>query len=341
MPRVASTRPKPQPGGSRTVSEAPLRIYVGTEDEQLLPFAVLGFTIRKHASVPVEILPLHQVIESRGFVVPTPAAVGNVAHTPFSFQRFAIPELNGYKGIAIYMDSDMVVFRDVAQLPAYLSADAQVAAAAEPADSGRKSQISVMVLNCAKLDWDVRRVVSDLDRGVFTYRQLYSNLPIASKFERSIPHVWNDLERHTPGTSALTHFTDMETQPWLTTESPLTTMWCSCLLEAIEAGAVTAARVHEEVARGWLRPSLAYQVDHRIADPAQLPPEILARDARQFTPPHRVGIISRGWARSFASRVTDYGSDTPGKPALLMRGAQAFAYRVYKRLRAKSLNARM
>ena len=323
------------------MSGAPLRIYVGTEDEQLLPFAVLGFTIRKHASVPVEVLPLHEVIRARGIHVPTPTSVGNRAHTPFSFQRFAIPELNGFEGIAIYMDSDQIVFRDVAELPTFLSAGAQVAAAAEPADSGRKSQISVLVLDCARLDWDVRRVVSDLDRGAFTYRQLYSDLPIAARFERTLPHWWNDLERHTPGRTALTHFTDMETQPWLIAGSQWGALWCTCLLEAIQAGAVSAERVREDVARGWVRPSLAYQVEHGIADPAQLPREILARDSRQFTPPHRVGVISRSWARSFARRVTDYGSGNPGKPAMLMRGAQAFAYGVYKRLRAKSLNARM
>ena len=45
-----------------------------------------------------------------------PLAVENRPRTPFSFQRFLIPELCGYSGKAIYLDADMQVFRDIREL---------------------------------------------------------------------------------------------------------------------------------------------------------------------------------------------------------------------------------
>src|SRR5687767_5838012 len=38
----------------------PLRVYVGTGTEQLLPFHVLAYTIRRCASAPVDVMPLNE-----------------------------------------------------------------------------------------------------------------------------------------------------------------------------------------------------------------------------------------------------------------------------------------
>ncbi len=40
----------------------------------------------------------------------------NRGRTGFSFSRFQIPKLAGYKGRALYLDADMQVFGDIAEL---------------------------------------------------------------------------------------------------------------------------------------------------------------------------------------------------------------------------------
>lgn len=317
----------------------PLRIFVGTETEQLLTFKVLAYTIGKTARGPVQVIPLADALATAGLRIPAPKSGRTRQYTPFSFQRFAIPELCGYKGLAVYLDSDMMVFRDIHELIGHADPAADVCAAQEPAGSDRKSQISVMVLNCAALDWNVARIVEGLEQGTFTYRQLYADLPIAKRFSRSLPHRWNDLERHTPGVTCLTHFTDMETQPWLWAPHRLGAVWCRALFEAIADGAIAKEFVFDQVMRGWLRPSLAYQIEHGIVDPAELPERILQVDAYGFTPPHRVGILPRKWMRRLAAALTGYGKVRPSGGARLMRSFQAVGYQVYRHLRGKQLLA--
>jgi hypothetical protein len=321
------------------MTDQPLRVYVGTETEQLLTFQVLAYTIRRTARGPVEVLPLSEAIAGAGIRIPAPRSSRTRQYTPFSFQRFAIPQLCGYKGKAVYLDSDMMVFRDIHELPTYAAPGSDAAAAQEPPGSGRRSQISVMVLDCERLDWDVARIVEDLEKGTYTYRQLYGELPIAKAFSRSLPHRWNDLERYTPGTTCLTHFTDMETQPWLYAPHALGAVWCRALFDALEAGAVAKEFIFDQVMRGWLRPSLAYQIEHDIVNPAKLPERILHVDAYAFTPPHRVGILPKRWLHRLACALTDYGKVRPSPGARLMRSFQAVGYQAYRHIRGKRLLA--
>lgn len=71
--------------------------------------------------------------------------------------------------------------------------------------------------------------------------------------------------------TALLHFTDMNTQPWVSKENPLGYLWTGDLIEAIDAGAVSIDFVKHEIAAGHVRPSLMYQVENRIQDALLLP----------------------------------------------------------------------
>ena len=80
--------------------ETPVRVYVGSQEAQMLPVKVLEYSIRKHTELPVEIFPLHHA----SIEVPMPRDPRNRPRTPFSFQRFYIPQLAGFRGRAIYLD---------------------------------------------------------------------------------------------------------------------------------------------------------------------------------------------------------------------------------------------
>jgi hypothetical protein len=228
----------------------------------------------------VEVFPLYRA----GIPVPVPRDPANRPRTPFSFQRFLIPALAGYRGRAIYLDSDMQVFKDIAGLWTMPFEDADVLAAQPADDTDRRPQFSVMLLDCSRLHWDIVAIVEALDRGSLGYHALMYELAIASRVRAVIPARWNSLERFDPAETALLHYTDMPTQPWLSTANPLGYLWTRDLLEAIDRGVLSRAEVAADVAAGYVRPSLLHQVDHRLEDNLLLPRDALEAD-RSFTPP--------------------------------------------------------
>lgn len=94
-----------------------IRIFVGAaaNSEDLESLAVLDFSIRKHASVPVDfnIMRLDNDEESPFFAGRWDT--GDWA-TPFSGFRWAVPALCHFEGRAIYCDSDIVFLADIADL---------------------------------------------------------------------------------------------------------------------------------------------------------------------------------------------------------------------------------
>jgi hypothetical protein len=262
--------------------ESPIRVYIGATKAEMLPVKVLEYSIRKHASMTVEAIPLHQA----GIEIPMPRDTKQQPRTPFTFQRFLIPALTGNRGRAIYLDSDMQVFKDIRALWILPFMGADLLVVGEPEHSGRRPQFSVMVLNCGTLHWDIREIVRALDEGQLTYEELVHGMSIVRKIRANIDPAWNALERFSERETALLHFTDMSTQPWVSKENPLGYLWTRDLIEAIQAGAISMDFVKQEVAFGHVRPSLTCQVEDRVEDGL-----LLSRGAREmdrnFVPPYR------------------------------------------------------
>lgn len=82
-----------------------MRIFIGYDERQPVAFNVLQQSILAHISVPVAITPLvlkTMPIKRRGL-------------TEFTFTRFLVPYLCGYKGYALFLDADMLVRCDIAK----------------------------------------------------------------------------------------------------------------------------------------------------------------------------------------------------------------------------------
>lgn len=272
---------------------SPVRVFVGSQPAQILAVKVLEFSIKKHASLSCEVMPLHDAhIE-----VPVPKDARNRPRTPFSFQRFFIPQLCGHRGRAIYVDSDMQVFKDIRGLWALPFEGADLLAAREPGDTGRRPQFSVMLLDCERLGWDVRELVAKLDDGTYTYETLMYEMKAAREVRAGIDPVWNSLERFEEGTTCLLHYTDMPKQPWISRANPRAYLWVRDLIEAIDANFITRAFVADEVARGHVRPSLLHQIDHRLDECDLLPREARELDA-MFVPPHEAAGLDVATTRN-------------------------------------------
>jgi hypothetical protein len=97
-----------------------IRIFVGcaANHEDAESQAVLEYSIRKHSSVPVEItwMRLSLYMSSPFYSDRESGWQTQKWATPFSGFRWAVPALAGYEGLAIYMDSDVMVQADVAEL---------------------------------------------------------------------------------------------------------------------------------------------------------------------------------------------------------------------------------
>lgn len=239
----------------------PMRVFVGTDDSQLVAARVLEYSIRRHATRPVVVNYMLHV------ATPRPRRRRNRPRTGFSFRRFAIPRLCGYRGRALYVDADMQVFADLAELWQIPFGPHKVLCTYQEKrpdawrnESGFKPgrQLSVMMLDCSRLAWDAEEIIRGLDEGRYDYKQLMSDLCIVDPGEISdgLPPEWNCLEWHEPGRSKLVHYTVVPTQPWKNDDNPLRGVWEECYREAVAAGSVPCGEVRTGVMAGHLKSSL-------------------------------------------------------------------------------------
>ncbi len=283
-------------------TETPIRVYVAMTEEQLLSARVLKYSIQKHSSMTAEVIFMHE----SDLQIPHPRDRRNWARTPFSFQRFLIPELAGYQGRAIYLDSDMQVFEDIRELwQSDLGANHLLSVRGD-GGSARTAQYSVMLLDCERLRWNVRKIVESLDSGDFSYEDLMQKMVIATKQEDLISPDWNGLEKYVKGKTKLLHYTDMDTQPWVYAHHPLGHLWIGDLLEAVDEGHIDMLEIEEHAQRGWVRPSLPYQVKHGLLDGVLLPSHILMMDRAYSAPYRKLQYQKRGMTFAVARYFRAY-----------------------------------
>ena len=261
-------------------NEEPINIYVGCEPAQALAARVLEHSILRNTNYPVRIKRLDQCVSRDKSTVP--------GRTPFSMQRFWIPELNQFHGTAIYFDSDMLVYHDIRELLANRDPDAAVSSAGIRPGSNRRPQYSVMVIDCERAHWNaelIQRLAS----------KEYESTMFQFEFEPSkdmcIPHQWNSLE-YIDADTRLVHFTDMDIQPWISTANVLAPQWMDALFAAMNDKFVSFDDLVEDVQRGWIRPGLLWQAEYGERDPQKIPRKQRALDSL-YTPPHTVARFSK------------------------------------------------
>ena len=71
-----------------------------------------------------------------------------------------------------------------------------------------------------------------------------------------LPFEWNSLEHYEPGRTRLIHYTDMPTQPWVSSANKNGALFYATCKEAIAEGFIDPNFVYDEVARGHVSPDL-------------------------------------------------------------------------------------
>jgi hypothetical protein len=232
-----------------------MRIFIGCDRSQLLGARVFEYSVRKRSSISVVCNTMPDV------AAPMPKDPKNQPRTEFSFKRFAIPELMGYAGRAVYVDADMQVLGDFREVWETDFAGATVLHCAS-STPGRPRQFSVLLLDCSRLRWDIRKIVDGLDQGRYDYERLMRDLCIepAGNVREGLSSDWNSLEEYTAGKTGLIHYTDMHTQPWVSHRNRNGDLWLRDLREALKEGFILRDELYAAAEMGHLRPSLLWQL---------------------------------------------------------------------------------
>jgi len=89
-----------------------INIFIGYDSKEKIAHHVLSESILRHSTKPVAITPIYLPNIKDDFV----RERNSLSSTEFSFSRFIIPHLMNYQGWALFMDCDMLMMADIAEL---------------------------------------------------------------------------------------------------------------------------------------------------------------------------------------------------------------------------------
>ena len=192
-PDCVTLAPRP---GTRASDLPPVRIFLGTEEAQYRAERIFFYSIEKVRD-PSRTYEIHLMKNLEGFD-------RRKWRTGFTNYRYAIPELAGGSGRAIYNDVDQIYLAD----PALLF-DLEMGEHGYLAISAKDT--SVMLMDCARMspDWN-RGTASSLGK-----HQLIDK-------PASTPGLWGKLDGHwnardqeyVEGLTKCLHYTALHQQPW-------------------------------------------------------------------------------------------------------------------------------
>lgn len=237
-----------------------IRIFIGTEPKTYIAQRVLEHSIRRHTQAEVEFTPMigpewEYPIE------------GIKVGTGFSLRRWMIPGACGFKGKAIYLDADQVVFGDISKLwhmdqrpgmekrAIYVTYQVDKYSPQKPVP-----QTSVMLIDCDLAiyhkeinadGWDIEKILEKLRRkpDATTYGQFMHAEWIPDQLIGRLPTEWNHLNVYEPNKTRLLHYTKEPEQPWYKPDHPLSHLWEEELRFALREGYVTEADLLESLDR--------------------------------------------------------------------------------------------
>lgn len=210
--------------GTTPSDKPPVRIFLGTEAFQFRAERVFIWSIERVRD-PARVYEIYLMRDFAGFK-------RRLWLTGFTNYRFAIPELAGGQGRAIYNDVDQIYLRDPAEL-----FDLDMGSAGVLSINDRDT--SVMLIDCQRM--------IELWNGQ-TARN-YGNRDLEAHMRQA--NLWGPLDggwnardaEYVPGQSMCIHYTTIHSQPWRPTPqdfvyrwNPAGDIWLQLEHEADEAG---------------------------------------------------------------------------------------------------------
>jgi len=202
------------------LAQAPFRSYVGWDSREDIAYQVCRHSLLRRASVPVTVIPLKQEeLRARGLYRRSPDPL---ASTEFTYTRFLVPHLAGFRGWALFSDCDFLWLEDVAQLIDLASEEYAVMCVHHdhrPSETWkmdgvaqttypRKNWSSLVLWNCAHpMNRILTPALVNQATGAFLHRFQW----LEDSLIGAIPEAWNWLEgwstRPAEGAPSAVHFT--------------------------------------------------------------------------------------------------------------------------------------
>ncbi len=178
------------------MTDKQIRVFVGSHKRYADVEPALAFSIRYHAgATPIDVQ----------FMRPDVLGVADTGCTGFTNLRWLVPQLAGGRGYAIYLDVDMIVLADLAELFKYREPGRYVCMA--------NGATEVMVMDCAiQLD----NVMARHKSALMCHAPLSPRIPA----QWDVCDTWRDDAK-------IVHFTDLKAQPWFHEhpDEKLTQLW--------------------------------------------------------------------------------------------------------------------
>jgi len=239
-----------------------VRIFIGSGEASLLERKTLIHSLRKHSSRELDIQVFngtHNSIEANNQPPRLSSMSLRVKYhnvTEFSLYRYLIPQVCGYQGRAIYLDSDMICLTDIGKLFDEPMGNNAILARQDRGDW----MPSVMLMDCTLCqEFDLEQIVDEIDQQRYSYRDLSL---LRTEYLTSRPckvgildSNWNSFDQYDQHTK-LIHYTNLLTQPWRTPGHRHGELWFRFFCEAINAGEITEKDIELSISRGCARPSI-------------------------------------------------------------------------------------
>jgi hypothetical protein len=219
-------------------------------------------SLRAHTSRPLDIHVFngtHDALE-RGDEPPVrlnmPLGVKYRNYTEFSNYRWMIPELCGYRGRAIFLDSDMVCLADIGDLFDADMGGCDMLAKAEAYKGDRSWGMSNILFDCEKCRFPLEDIFREVDAGQYTNTDFQQMTPafLTRRPYRIGPldPAWNSFDVRDAGTK-LIHYTNLRTQPWKFPGHVHEELWFQWFNDARKAGLITNQDIDKTLSRAYAR----------------------------------------------------------------------------------------
>jgi len=165
---------------------------------------VLEYTARKHSSLPINIHWMKHSTDPKSFWY---GWKSETWATPFSGFRWGIPEFMNGKGDAIYMDSDMIIMHDLAELWNEPWNDTAII-------MGKGGwRFCVSKWNCERAK-AVLPSVQAIRNEPYAHQHLAHGLPQHERYQQVFDRQWNNFDGENDELDKINilHYTDMSTQ---------------------------------------------------------------------------------------------------------------------------------
>jgi hypothetical protein len=214
-----------------------LNVFIGADPRQPLAYSVLQHSIRVNSSQPVAItaLQLDQLpIKRRGL-------------TEFTFSRFLVPYLCNFRGKALFLDADMVVTGDIAQL--FETAD-HASAVLVNKEQDAFEWASAMLFNCDHCKTLTPAFIDNEKNQLFDFK--WAEHPVGAfppEWNRAVGYVDTSdakLRHYTQGIPCWAETRGLDDGPWV---SAFKDMVRTCSWKELLGNSVHAKHVFERLKR--------------------------------------------------------------------------------------------